>query len=69
MKEYLEEFHKDFVGLTGTYDEIKKTCKDYRVYFSTPPDIAPGQDYLVDHSIYFYLMGTSSLSENKGVAG
>ncbi|KAI5852552.1 SCO1/SenC-domain-containing protein [Morchella snyderi] len=42
--------------LPGTYDQIKQTCKSYRVYFSTPPDIKPGQDYLVDHSIYFYLM-------------
>jgi len=58
MKEYLEEFHPDLVGLTGTYDQIKQLCKAYRVYFSTPPDIEPGQDYLVDHSIYFYLMGT-----------
>jgi hypothetical protein len=32
-------------------------CKAYRVYFSTPADVKPGQDYLVDHSIYFYLMG------------
>jgi len=32
-------------------------CKAYRVYFSTPADVQPGQDYLVDHSIYFYLMG------------
>ncbi|KAF8430619.1 hypothetical protein BGX38DRAFT_1231958 [Terfezia claveryi] len=41
-----------------TYDQIKNVCKAYRVYFSTPSVIKPGQDYLVDHSIYFYLMGT-----------
>lgn len=56
LKEYLAEFHPDIIGLTGTYDEIKKTCKAYRVYFSTPPDLKPGQDYLVDHSIFFYFM-------------
>jgi protein SCO1/2 len=56
LKEYLAEFHPKFVGLTGAYDEIKSTCKAYRVYFSTPQTIKPGQDYLVDHSIYFYLM-------------
>jgi protein SCO1/2 len=44
------------VGLTGTYDQVKATCKTYRVYFSTPPDAKPGDDYLVDHSIFFYLM-------------
>ncbi|KAK3996915.1 SCO1/SenC-domain-containing protein [Cladorrhinum sp. PSN332] len=56
LKEYLAEFHPKFVGLTGTYDQIKAMCKAYRVYFSTPTEVKPGQDYLVDHSIYFYLM-------------
>ena len=26
------------------------------MYFSTPPDVKPGQDYLVDHLIFFYLI-------------
>ncbi|KAK4082548.1 electron transport protein [Purpureocillium lilacinum] len=56
LKEYLAEFHPAFIGLTGTYDQIKDLCKKYRVYFSTPQNVKPGQDYLVDHSIYFYLM-------------
>ncbi|CDK27301.1 unnamed protein product [Kuraishia capsulata CBS 1993] len=56
LKEYLSEFHPDIIGLTGDYDEIKKCCKNFRVYFSTPRDLKPGQDYLVDHSIFFYLM-------------
>lgn len=56
MKEYLSEFHPDIIGLTGSFEDIKQTCKAYRVYFSTPPDLKPGQDYLVDHSIFFYLM-------------
>ncbi|KAF7549036.1 hypothetical protein G7046_g8466 [Stylonectria norvegica] len=56
LKEYLAEFHTKFIGLTGTYEQIKDLCKKYRVYFSTPQNVKPGQDYLVDHSIYFYLM-------------
>ncbi|KAG2413917.1 protein SCO2 [Aspergillus terreus] len=56
LRSYLQEFHKDIIGLTGTYDQIKHVCKQYRVYFSTPRDVKPGEDYLVDHSIYFYLM-------------
>ncbi|KAI1496319.1 SCO1 protein [Biscogniauxia marginata] len=56
LKSYLAEFHPRLVGLTGTYDQIRDVCKAYRVYFSTPKDVRPGQDYLVDHSIYFYLM-------------
>ncbi|OAL05668.1 SCO1 protein [Phaeosphaeriaceae sp. SRC1lsM3a] len=56
LKEYLKEFHPEFIGLTGDYEQIKNTCKAYRVYFSTPSSVKPGEDYLVDHSIYFYLM-------------
>ncbi|KAK7743886.1 Cu-binding protein [Cytospora paraplurivora] len=56
LKKYLAEFHPKFIGLTGTYDDIKAICKAYRVYFSTPASVPAGQDYLVDHSIYFYLM-------------
>lgn len=56
LKEYLSDFHEGIIGLTGSYDDIKAMCKQYRVYFSTPPNIKPGQDYLVDHSIFFYLM-------------
>ena len=57
LKEYLKEFHPDIIGLTGSHEGIKDVCKAYRVYFSTPKDVKQGQDYLVDHSIYFYLMG------------
>ncbi|PHH76864.1 hypothetical protein CDD80_1163 [Ophiocordyceps camponoti-rufipedis] len=56
LKSYLAEFHPAIIGLTGTYDQIKDVCKKYRVYFSTPQEVKAGQDYLVDHSIYFYLM-------------
>ncbi|GAA6004880.1 hypothetical protein JCM10207_008440 [Rhodosporidiobolus poonsookiae] len=56
VKSYVKDFHPSLVGLTGSYDDIKKTCKAYRVYFSTPPTAKPGDDYLVDHSIFFYLM-------------
>jgi protein SCO1/2 len=57
LRKYLKEFHPDIIGLTGTYGQVKNVCKQYRVYFSTPENVKPGEDYLVDHSIYFYLMG------------
>ncbi|KAK2739621.1 Cu-binding protein [Onygenales sp. PD_40] len=56
LRKYLAEFHKGIIGLTGTYEQVKNVCKQYRVYFSTPEKVKPGEDYLVDHSIYFYLM-------------
>ncbi|KAL2065751.1 hypothetical protein VTL71DRAFT_3421 [Oculimacula yallundae] len=56
LAEYLSEFHPAIIGLTGTWEQIKDVCKKYRVYFSTPAGVKQGEDYLVDHSIYFYLM-------------
>ncbi|ORY66921.1 SCO1/SenC-domain-containing protein [Leucosporidium creatinivorum] len=56
VKAYVKDFHPSLVGLTGTYESIKKCCKAYRVYFSTPPNAKATDDYLVDHSIFFYLM-------------
>lgn len=53
---YIDEFHPRFIGLTGSYDAIKQACKAYRVYWSTPPDADPNGDYLVDHSIFMFLM-------------
>lgn len=42
--------------MTGSLEEIARVAKSYRVYFSKPPKVNPGEDYLVDHSIFFYLM-------------
>ncbi|KAI0314316.1 h-sco1, partial [Amylostereum chailletii] len=56
MARYVADFHPRLVGLTGDYATAKATCKAYRVYFSTPPDAKPDDDYLVDHSIFFYFM-------------
>ncbi|KAG7099614.1 hypothetical protein E1B28_001442 [Marasmius oreades] len=53
---YLQDFHPDYIGLVGDYQQTKSVCKAYRVYFSTPPDADPKGDYLVDHSIFVYLM-------------
>jgi protein SCO1/2 len=43
------DFHPRMVGLTGDFDSVKRACKSYRVYFSTPPDAKATDDYLVDH--------------------
>ncbi|KAE9408524.1 SCO1 protein [Gymnopus androsaceus JB14] len=56
IRTYLADFHSSFIGLVGNYQETKSVCKAYRVYFSTPPDADPKGDYLVDHSIFVYLM-------------
>ncbi|KAJ3343377.1 Cu-binding protein [Gonapodya sp. JEL0774] len=58
VKAYLQDFHPSLVGLTGTYDQVKATARAYRLYFSAPPRALDDDetDYLVDHSIFFYLI-------------
>lgn len=56
VREYIQDFHPDMIGLTGEQDEIRAVAKTFRVYVSSPPNVAEGEDYLVDHSIFFYLM-------------
>lgn len=56
VREYVRDFHPSLVGLTGTHEAVARVAKSYRVYISTPSAIQDGEDYLVDHSIFFYLM-------------
>jgi protein SCO1/2 len=50
LTQLIIDFHPKMVGLTGDWAAVKAICKTYRVYFSTPPDAKPTDDYLVDHS-------------------
>lgn len=58
LKEYLAEYHPKFIGLTGTHAQIKRVARAYRMYYSAPPRALDEDDadYLVDHSIFFYLV-------------
>ncbi|BAF07878.1 Os02g0159700, partial [Oryza sativa Japonica Group] len=54
VRDYVNEFHPNLIGLTGTTDEIRKVARAYRVYYMKTEE--EGSDYLVDHSIVMYLM-------------
>jgi protein SCO1 len=66
LKSYLSSFdakqpstRANFVGLTGTDDEIAKAAKAYRVYYRAHLDgrSPDGSDYSIDHTGDVYLMG------------
>lgn len=53
LKDYVKDFHPDFVFLTGAPEMVQKMAKSYRVYVSKADETEDG-DYLVDHSIVVY---------------
>jgi protein SCO1/2 len=58
LTEYSKDptFHSRTMWLTGSEEDIAKVAKKFRVYYSAPDDADTSSDYLVDHSIFFYLM-------------
>jgi protein SCO1/2 len=58
LSEYVKNFHKDMIGLTGTAEEIKNAARVYRVYYRKAETAEnAGKEYLMDHSSVVYLMG------------
>ena len=57
LKDYVTNFHRDLVGLTGPDDAIARVAKAYRVYYAKAKDSGSAADYLMDHSSIIYLIG------------
>lgn len=57
IRQYVHQFHPKIIGLTGTPEQVMEACKSYRIYASKPPDDGE-EDYLVDHSVFMFLMDT-----------
>jgi len=53
LREYGEDFHPDYIFLTGAPLQVQEMAKKYRVYVSKADESEDG-DYLVDHSIVVY---------------
>ncbi len=53
---YLKSFDARILGLTGTQAQIDNVLKEYRVYAALEKSETSGNDYLVSHSAYIYLM-------------
>ena len=56
MKLYASNFHPRLIGLTGTPGQIAEAAKAYRVYYEKSTS-SGGEDYLMDHTAFIYLMG------------
>src|SRR5215470_5874987 len=56
MKLYASNFHPRLIALTGTAEQIAQAAKAYRVYYEKSRS-SSGSDYLMDHTVYIYLMG------------
>ena len=54
MADYLQSFDPRIVGLTGSQAQTDSAAKAYRVYLAAQK--SDGNDYLVDHSAFFYVM-------------
>lgn len=55
MANYLKSFDPRILGLTGTQAQIDQVIKEYQVYVAADKSKG-GDDYLVSHSGYLYLM-------------
>jgi protein SCO1/2 len=54
MKEYLANFDTQYIGLSGTEEQLKDMSKKYLVYYAKNAESDP-KHYLMDHSSYVYL--------------
>ncbi len=59
MANYLKSFDARILGLTGTQAQIDGVTREYRVYVALDKSERGGDDYLVSHSAYLYLMDPS----------
>lgn len=57
LADYVANFGPQFVGLTGTPDQVKAMADAYRVFYAKVENKDDPQAYLMDHSSIIYLMG------------
>ncbi len=49
LQKYVPAFNPNFLGLTGTPEQIAKVAKEFKVFFAKVPTKTPG-NYTMDHS-------------------
>jgi protein SCO1/2 len=56
LADYISAFHRSFVGLTGSPEEIRRVANVYKAFYVKVQDERSG-DYSIDHAGVIYLMG------------
>jgi cytochrome oxidase Cu insertion factor (SCO1/SenC/PrrC family) len=56
LGEYVRAFHRSFIGLTGSPEEIRKVANAYKAFYAKVPSAQSGE-YAVDHTGVIYLIG------------
>ena len=56
LADYISAFHRSFVGLTGSPEEIRRVANSYKAFYVKVRDERSG-DYSIDHAGIIYLMG------------
>ena len=56
LSDYLSNFNKNIVGLTGTEEQIKGVLKNFKIYKRNHKVSKDDMDYLIDHTSLFYLL-------------
>lgn len=56
MRRYLSQFSADFIGLTGTAEQVEAAKQSYRVFAEPVHDAAAPGGYVVPHTAFAYLM-------------
>jgi protein SCO1 len=56
MEKYTQSFDPAIIGLTGTEEQIAAVAKEYGAYYAAHRTGPGPDDYVFDHSTYFYLM-------------
>jgi len=55
LKDYMGNFGPNFIGLTGTPEQVRKMAKQWRTFYRKAEDTADG-GYLMDHSAIVFLL-------------
>lgn len=56
LRDYMENYGPQFIGLTGSESAIRHAMKSYHIYAQKAQGSDEGQDYLIDHSSIVYVM-------------